>query len=330
MYAGKKVLVAGGTGTIGIPLVEMLLNKGAEVSVVSMDSPEYAKKVLGDDVEYTKLDLTLTENCLKATKNKDYVFNLVGIKGSVGIGETKVASYFVPMLRFQTNLMDAAFHSEVSRYMFVSSVCIYPQASEHFEDNAWNGMPKQNDRIPGLAKRIGEIQGETYLKEYGWDAVRIVRPSNVYGAFDDFNPQTAQVIPSLISRVLSGENPLTVWGDGTAIRDFVYSKEVAHWILEALKEAPPCLPINLGSGTGYSIKEVANVISKLHNPTPQISWDTSKPSGDPIRIMNMDRAKKHLNFKRIWSLEDGIRETIEWIEGNPELAKLKGFKHELQ
>ncbi len=206
MYENKKVLVAGGTGTIGIPLVRMLLEKGANVTVVSLDSPEYAKSVLGSGVEFKKMDLTLVENCLKATKNKDYVFNLVGIKGSVGIGETKVASYFVPMLRFQTNLMDASFHSGVSRYMFVSSVCIYPQASEHFEDNAWNGMPKQNDRIPGLAKRIGEVQGETYLKEYGWDAVRIIRPSNVYGPFDDFNPKTAQVIPSLITRVLRGEN----------------------------------------------------------------------------------------------------------------------------
>ena len=326
MYSGKNVLVAGGTGTIGTPLVKMLLDRGANVSVVSMDTPEYAKRVLGNDVEFTKLDLTLTENCLKATHGKDYVFNLVGIKGSVGIGETKVASYFVPMLRFQTNLMDAAFQSGASRYMFISSVCIYPQASEHYEDNAWNGMPKQNDRIPGLAKRIGEIQGETYLKEYGWDAVRIIRPSNVYGPFDDFNPQTAQVIPSLISRVLSGENPLKVWGDGTAIRDFIYSKEVAHWLLEALEHAPPCVPINLGSGTGFSIQEVVEAITDLQPRHIDVVWDKTKPSGDPIRIMNMDRAKKLLNFKPIYSLKDGLQETIEWIKNNPKLAELKGFK----
>ena len=329
MYHGKKVLVAGGTGTIGVPMVEMLLEKGADVSVVSMDTEEYASMVLPKGASFQRMDLTLTENCLKATKGHDYVFNMVGIKGSVGIGETKVASYFVPMLRFQTNLMDAAFQSEVSRYMFVSSVCIYPQASEHFEDNAWNGMPKQNDRIPGLAKRIGEVQGETYLKEYGWDAVRIVRPSNVYGPFDDFNPATAQVIPSLITRTLSGENPLNVWGDGSAIRDFVYSREVAHWLLVALEKAPPCLPINLGSGNGCSIKEAAETIAGLQTPPTQITWDISKPSGDPIRIMNMDRAKKYLDFEQVYSLERGIEETIKWLRDNPELAKLKGFKYEL-
>ena len=325
MYNGKNVLVAGGTGTIGIPLVEMLLARGANVTVVSMDTPEYAKRVLGKNVEFIKMDLTLLENCLKATKNKDYVFNLVGIKGSVGIGETKVASYFVPMLRFQTNLMDAAFKSDVSRYLFVSSVCIYPQASEHFEDNAWNGMPKQNDRIPGLAKRIGEIQGETYLKEYGWDAVRIIRPSNVYGPFDDFNPKTAQVIPSLITRVLRGENPLKVWGDGSAVRDFIYSKEVAHWLLTSLEVAPPCVPINLGSGNGVTIKDVVETISGLQEHPVQIIWDKSKPSGDPVRIMNMGRAKELIGFEPLYSLKQGIEETIEWIRKNPSLAKQKGF-----
>ncbi len=325
MYNGKKVLVAGGTGTIGIPLVNMLIERGADVSVVSLDSKEYAKSVLHKEAKFERLDLTMSENCLKACAKKDHVFNLVGIKGSVGIGETKVASYFLPMLRFQTELMDAAFKSEVSRFMFVSSVCIYPQASEHFEDNAWNGMPKQNDRIPGLAKRIGEIQGETYLKEYGWNAVRILRPSNVYGPFDDFNPKSAQVIPSLITRVLRGERPLKVWGDGSAIRDFIYSKEVAFWLLEALDKAPPCVPINLGSGTGFSIKEVAEEICDLSPDPIEIEWDTSKPSGDPIRIVNMDRAKKLLNFKRKFSLRKGLEETIDWVLRNPELAKLKGF-----
>tara|TARA_A100001515_G_scaffold139778_1_gene134758 strand:+ start:2510 stop:3487 length:978 start_codon:yes stop_codon:yes gene_type:complete len=325
MYSGKRVLVAGGTGTIGIPLVKMLVEKGAEVTVVSLDSENYAKQVLGDNVNFKRSDLTLVDNCLRATEGQDYVFNLVGIKGSVGIGETKVASYFVPMLRFQTNLMDASFLSGVKRYMFVSSVCIYPQASEHFEDNAWNGMPKQNDRIPGLAKRIGEIQGETYLKEHGWDAVRILRPSNVYGPFDDFNPQSAQVIPSLITRVLRGENPLRVWGDGSAIRDFVYSDDVAFWILEAMRDAPPCVPINLGSGVGYSIKEVAETICDVYSDHINIEWDTSKPSGDPIRIMNMDRAKELINFSNKTSLREGISRTIDWIQKNPKLAKLKGF-----
>ena len=323
MYKGKKVLVAGGTGTLGIPLIKKLCESGANVTVVSLDSYEYAAKVLGSEVKYLRKDLTVLESCMQVTKAHDYVFNLVGIKGSVGIGETKVASYFVPMLRFQTNLMDAAFHNDVSGYLFVSSVCIYPQAEIHYEDNAWNGMPKQNDRIPGIAKRVGELQGETYLKEYGWDAVKILRPSNVFGPYDDFNAETAQVIPALINRMVGGENPIKIWGDGSAVRDFIFSEEVAHWMMVAMEKAPPCVPINLGSGIGYTIKEVAKAIASLVPNQPAIEWDITKPSGDPIRIMSMDRAKELLNFSPLIPLKTGLLNTIDWYINNIEFSNTR-------
>jgi len=315
----KRVLVAGGTGTIGSQLVPKLIKNGNDVTVVSMDSLDYAKQVLGPSVRFFQLDLTDIDNCLRVTKGFDHVYNLVGIKGSVGIGETKVASYFVPMLRFQTNLMDAAFQNEVARYMFVSSICIYPQADVHFEDNAWNGMPKQNDRIPGIAKRVGELQGEAYLKEHGWDAVRIIRPSNVFGPYDDFNPETAQVIPALIYRMLEGENPVKVWGDGTAVRDFVFSEELAEWMIIAMDKLPACTPINLGSGVGYTIKEIAETISKNTPLRPKIEWDKSKPSGDPVRLMNIEKAEKLIDYKPKTSIDKGIKKTISWYSNNKDL-----------
>lgn len=321
MYSGKRVLVAGGTGTIGIPLVRLLLERGADITVVSLDEPEYARRVLGPDVRYRRDDLTELPTCQRATDGQDFVFNMVGIKGSVGIGETKVASYFVPMLRFQTNLMDAAFRSSVSRYLFVSSVCGYPQSSLHVEDNMWNGLPKQNDKYPGLAKRIGEIQGETYLKEFGWDAVRVVRPSNVYGPHDDFDPRTAQVIPALIRRMVEGEDPVRVWGDGSAVRDFIFSDDVAYWCLVALERAPTCVPINLGSGRGCTIREVAEAIAANVPSRPRIEWDRDKPAGDPVRLMSMERAKELIGFEQRTSLEEGIRKTIAWYLENSELAR---------
>jgi len=272
-YEGKKVLVAGGTGTIGIPLVKKLKELGAIVCVASMDNPDYARIVLGESVVFHQTDLTSFENCLEMTKGQDYVFNLVGIKGSTGIGQTKVASYLVPMLGFQTNLMEAAFRNKIQRYMFISSICGYPYSEvAKEEDSMWNGLPEQNDRIPGLAKRIGEVQGEAYMLEHGWDAVRIVRPSNVYGPYDDFNPTTAQVIPALIRRCLDGENPLKVWGDGSAVRDFVFSEDLAEWLLIALVFAPPCEPLNLGGGNGVSIRKLAETIVECVNPEIVIEW----------------------------------------------------------
>src|SRR5215470_11960171 len=126
MYKGRNVLIAGGTGTIGIPLVRHLLDRGAKITVVSVDEPEHARRLLGADVRFRRADLSEFDACLRVAEGQDFVFNLVGIKGSVGIGETKVASYFVPMLRFQANLMEAAFRRNVARYLFVGSICGYP------------------------------------------------------------------------------------------------------------------------------------------------------------------------------------------------------------
>jgi GDP-L-fucose synthase len=321
----KKVLVAGGTGTIGVPVVTRLLALGSRVTVVSVDSPEYAKRVLPADAQFRRLDLTLLDNCVHAVKGMDFVVNLVGIKGSVGIGQKKVASYLVPMLWFQTNLMEAAFRERTERFLFVGSICEYPRMeTAKSEDVVWNGIPMQNDRIPGLAKRMGEIQAEAYLLEHGWDAVRIVRPSNVYGPFDDFNPASAQVIPALIRRISDRENPLKVWGDGTAVRDFIYSEDLAEWILVAMKDAPPIVPLNLGSGKGFSIREVVDAVRSRADYSPRVEWQPQGPTGDPVRILSIEKARQIIGFQPKTSLEDGIGKTMSWFASNRDLSLQKG------
>lgn len=325
-YFGKKILVAGGSGMIGNALTRKLLALGANITIASLEKKSYVKTLFKNSVKFIQTDLTDFDNCLKVTKKKDLVFNLLGIKGSVGIGESKVASFLIPMLRFQTNLMDASFKNGVSGFLFISSICAYPQSSKpKKEETVWDKMPKQNDRIPGLAKRIGEIQGETYMKEYGWEAVKIIRPSNVYGPFDDFNPNTAQVIPSLIARTISGENPLKIWGDGSVLRDFVYVEDVADGALLALEKAPACLPINIGAGRGISIRDIASTILKNSDRKVKIEWDTTKPTGDPIRVLDITRAKTILGFSPKYDLEDGINKTIKWyITKYNKILKLKG------
>jgi len=319
-YKGKSVLVAGGTGTIGVPLVSSLVESGADITVVSLDEPERVRSIFGDDIQYVKADLREFDACLKATENQEIVFNMVAIKGSVGIGTSRAASYYVPMLLFNTNMMEAAFRNKVSRYLFVSSVCAYPQSEMHFEDNMWNGFPEQGDKYAGIAKRAGEVQAQTYLDEYGWDAVRIVRPANVYGPHDDFNPLTAQVIPSLIRRMLDGENPTVIWGDGSVIRDFIYSEDVADGMLVATANAPACVPINLGSGSATTIKMLAETIAKLVPDRPEIQWDASGPTGDPVRLLSTDRAKSLIGFNAPTNLESGIRRTIDWYADNRTIA----------
>lgn len=321
MYKDLNVLVAGGTGTIGVPTVKILLDRGAKVSVVSLDSKHKFEKIFKKDSEritFQNLDLTDLESCHTAVKNKDVVINLVGIKGNTGIGQTKVASFFIPMLRFQTNLMEAAYKNNVFRYLFTSSICAYPQGELHFEDSVWDGFPKQNDRIPGIAKRVGELLGEAFELEFGWDAVRVIRPANVYGPFDDFNPITGQVIPALIAKAINATDSIEVWGDGKAIRDFVFSEDIAFWALEALEKAPPNFPLNFGSGGGFSIKALAELIISLINPECEIVWNKNAQTGDPIRLLSIDRARDTIGYLPKTSLSDGIIKTILWYKNELE------------
>lgn len=320
-WSGRKVLVAGGTGTIGVPMVRLLRSRGANVTVIAVDTVERAREVLGVDVEYRRLDLTTLANCLEATKGFQDVFNLVGIKGSVGVGESKVASFFYAMSLFQTNLMEAAYRNGVERFMFVSSICAYPRsAMPKAEDTVWDGMPLQNDRIPGLVKRIGEVQAETYKLQHGWEGVRIVRPANVYGPLDDFDPATAQVVPALIRRILSGESPLKVWGDGSVIRDFVFSEDVAYWIVEAMEKAPGGLPINIGSGEATTIRDLVTTLCSLVPVAPEVIWDPSGPTGDPVRLLDVTRAREILDYRTRTPLKEGLRRTMAWLASQPEGA----------
>ncbi len=321
-YTNQTVLVAGGTGTIGIPTVRLLVEAGARVKVVSLDSEDFARKVLPAGVHYERRDLTDMAECMEAVAGQTHVLNLVGIKGSVGIGQSKVASYLVPMLRFQTNLMEAAFRHRAERFLFVGSICSYPRsAGAKTEDSVWDGIPVQNDRIPGLAKRIGEVQAEAYLLEHGWTAPRIVRPANVYGPHDDFNPATAQVIPSLIARMVAGENPVRIWGDGSALRDFIYSVDLAEWLLVALEKAPPCVPLNLGAGRAVSIRELAETIASEMPVPPALAWDATKPTGDPTRLLSVERAASEIGFRPRVDLREGIRLTVRWHLENPDLKR---------
>lgn len=308
-FEERNVLVTGGSGMIGVQLVDLLLQAGANVRVASLDDPSW----LDPRVEFMKVNLMEWENCRAATKGMDYVFHVAGIKGSVGIGSTRAASFLVPHLLMNTLTMEAARQAGVSRYLFTSSVAVYPPAERFVEDDAWSGPPHQQDRYAAWAKRMGELQAEAYMEEYGWGSIAIVRPANVYGPFDNFDPTTAMVIPALIRRVIDGENPLVVWGDGSAVRDFIYSADVAEGMMLALEHGADCEPVNLGSGKGASIKElVESIVSVVPDP-PEVVWDTSKASGESVRLMDMTRAKEKLGFEAATTLEDGVKKTIAWF-----------------
>jgi len=310
IFKGKSVLVTGGTGLIGRPLVEMLVEKGAKVSIASLDDPSRAHP----EAEFHCFNLMDFQNCLSVCEDMQYVFHLAGIKGSPAMTQQRPASFFVPTITFNTNMMEAARQRGVEGYLFTSTIGVYSPAEIFYEDDVWKTFPSENDRFAGWAKRMGELQADAYRIESGWDKIAIVRPANVYGPYDNFDPENAMVIPSLVKRAMDGENPLTVWGDGSPVRDFIHARDVARGMLLVFEKMPGH-PVNLGSGVGVTIREIVEVITSNMDPKPDVLWDTSKPSGDNKRLMDISRAKD-LGFEPSVSLEEGIVEVIEWYKEN--------------
>lgn len=321
-YNKKNVLVTGGTGLIGKPLVDMLLEEGANVRIASLDDKTRANP----KAEFCQVDLTKMDNCYDVCKDMDYVFQLAGIKGSPKMTKEKPASFFVPTILFNTNMMEAARKQKVDRYLFTSTIGVYSPAEVFHEDDVWKTFPSENDRFAGWAKRMGELQAQAYKIEDNWDKISIVRPANVYGPYDNFDPANAMVIPSLIKRAVDGENPLTVWGDGSPIRDFIHSKDVARGMMLAMEKCPgPELPINLGSGTGYSIRNLVDIVReeipnlRYYHDNPEVVWDTSKPAGDAKRLMDVSRAKEILGWEPQISLKEGVVDLMHWYNQNKDI-----------
>ena len=310
MFKNKRVLVTGGTGMVGRELVQLLLDRGAKIRVASLDEPVD----FFEEVEFIKKDLTIYKNCEMACEGMDYVFHVAGVKGSTKMSQTRPLDYFLPMIRFNTNMMEAAFRRGVKWYLYTSSNGVYAHKDISHEDDVWKTFVSETDKLPGWAKRIGELQAEGYKIQHGWDNISIVRPANVYGKWDNFDLENSMVIPSLIRK---GEEAgkggtMNVWGDGSPIRDFIYARDVARGMIFAV-ENKITEPLNLGCGKGVTIAQLASSIAARFECG--IEFDKSKPSGDPIRLLDMERMFSK-GFKLSVDIDEGIDETIEWYLNN--------------
>jgi GDP-L-fucose synthase len=304
---GKNILVTGGTGLIGQQLIKLLKKEEANITIVSLDN----NFIVPDNVKFLQLNLMDFDNCKKACEGIDIVFNLIGIKTSPKIIQEKPSNIFVSYLRFNTNMIEAARQSNVEWFLYVSTIGVYSPADIMSEDELWNGFPSKHDWYGGWAKRMGEMQLETYKIQYGLKNYSIIRPANVYGPYDDFS-ETSMVIPSLIKRVHNKENPFIVWGDGTSIRDFIYSEDAARAMIFAVKNEIN-EPLNVGSGQGISIKELVDTVISISDYNPNVVWDSSKPSGDKKRILNTKRLND-FGFAPEINLRKGLKNTLDWYK----------------
>jgi len=320
-FAGRTVLVTGGTGLIGRQLVDLLCRAGARVRVASLD-----RITLDPRAEYVYGDLTEFSFCREVVRDIEMVCHLAGVKGSIDVSRSQLASHFVPTVMFNTNVLEASRRAGIRKLVYTSSIGAYASAEllvERDEAGTFSDAPMD---FAGWAKRVAELQVHAYAVQYGLDGYAVVRPSNVYGPGDNFDPQNAMVVPTLLMRIHRREDPVLIWGDGAAIRDFVYSRDVAEGLLLALHHGTRGTYVNLGSGSGVTIRELIETLRGFLEFNYQ--FDVSKPGGFPKRVMDISRAREWIGYQPTTTLTEGLRTTWHWfIENQDEyLQKQNYFK----
>jgi GDP-L-fucose synthase len=314
-FAGRSALVTGGTGLIGRQVVDLLVGAGAKVKIVSLDQVK-----VNDRAEHVLGDLTSFELCKEVTRGMDCVFHLAGIKGSAKVSQTHLASHFVPTLMFNVNVLEASRLNKVQKLVYTSSIGAYANG-EVFREGEPGDFHDAPMDFAGWAKRMAELQVHAYRVQYGMEGYAIVRPSNVYGPGDNFDPENAMVVPSLMHRVHSKEDPVVVWGDGSAIRDIVYSRDVAEGVVLALHHGTKGKYVNLGAGRGYSIRELVETLGRV---VPfNYHFDATKPSGFPKRVMDISLARQLIDYSPSTSLAEGLKATWDWYLTNRDEYKKK-------
>jgi len=305
-----KILITGASGMVGKHLVDMCLEKGYYVrgTDIRLDDRYLEEKYWGENFDFFQADLRDFDRCKVLVDDIDVVFQVAGVKGSPKRAAEQPNDYFTPMLQMNTNMAEAARLQGVDWYVYTSTVGVYQPAKVFKEDDVWKTFPSENDKYAGWVKRLGELQLDCFETHYGLKNYSIVRPANIYGEYDEFGEEST-VIASLVKKGCN-DKLLSVWGDGTPIRDFIHAEDVARGILMSY-ENKITEPINLGSGDGVRIRDIASIVATHYGK--EIEYDMTKPNGDNKRLMDMTRANSY-GFHPQVDLETGIKRVIKYYE----------------
>ena len=316
-YKDKNVLVTGGNGFVGSFVVERLLKEGANVSVVSRTRKKFLSHI-ENDVKFVKGDLLNRDDALKACKDQDFVFHLASRVAGIGYNIEHSGTMMTENSIMSLNMLDAARESNVERYQYVSSTCVYPREASipTPEGEGMLGDPEPSNLGYGWAKRVGELQAKMHAKEFGMK-VSIIRPMNAYGPRDDFDPETSHVIPALIRKIINAKTEVSIWGSGNQTRAFVYVDDLARGMLMTLEKLTTPDPINIGSNEEIKIKDLVSMIVKITGRNDlQIKYDTTKPEGQLRKTASTKKAEELIQFKPKYSLEEGLKHAVDWYRSS--------------
>ena len=270
-----KILITGASGMVGKHLVDMCLDKGYFVkgTDIRYDERYSEEKYWGENFDFQHGNLNNYQRCLELVDDVDVVFQVAGVKGSPKRAAEQPNDYFTPMLQMNTNMAEAARIAGVEWYVYTSTIGVYQPAKVFKEDDVWKTFPSENDKYAGWVKRLGELQLDCFETHYGLKNYSIVRPANIYGEYDNFGEEST-VIASLVKKGYN-DKLLSVWGDGTPIRDFIHAEDVARGILMSY-ENKITEPINLGSGDGVRIKDIASIVATHYGKEIEYDMDKTK------------------------------------------------------
>jgi GDP-L-fucose synthase len=303
-----KIIVTGGAGFLGSFVCDLLKQRG----YTNLFVPR-------------KKDIDLTSEAAVDKLYRDQkpaiVMHLAAEVGGIGANRDNPGRFFFANMAMGMHLIEAARKHGLKKFLQVGTICAYPKFTPvpFKEDNIWNGYPEETNAPYGVAKKALLVQCQSYRAQYGLNAIYLL-PVNLYGPKDNFDLHTSHVIPALIRKCIEaqrrGDKEILAWGTGKVSREFLYVEDCARGLVDSLEKYDSPEPMNLGSGREITIKDLTELVAKLVGFEGKITWDSSKPDGQPRRCLDVSRAKQEIGFVAGTSLEDGLNKTIEWYRAN--------------
>ncbi len=301
----QVVIVTGGAGFLGRHVAETLRGKEAD-DVIVPRSAQYDLR-LAEHVERLYADHPAAT----------MVIHLAATAGGIGINRAHPGLFYYDNIMMGTLLLEGARRAGVDKFVGVGTVCSYPKYAPipFKEDDLWAGYPEETNAPYGLAKKMLLVQSQAYRQEYGYNAIHLL-PVNLYGPHDKFDPKSAHVIPDVIRKMVDAlerdEDTVTLFGDGSPTREFLFVRDAARGIVLAAEHYNSSEPVNLGSAYEISIRDLVGIIAEEVGYGGELRWDTSKPNGQPRRKLDVSRAEREFGFVATTDFRAGLRETIDW------------------
>ena len=300
-----RVLVTGGGGFLGSHLVERLESDGHDVFVARRSETDLT-------------DMAQTADLFDAAR-PELVFHLAAEVGGIGANRANPGRYWYANLMMGAHVLEQVRLHATPKLVIAGTICAYPKLAPvpFREDDLWNGYPEETNAPYGVAKKAILVGAQSYRAQYGTNAIYLL-PVNLYGPRDNFDLESSHVIPALIRKMEEAkerdEESITLWGDGSPTREFLYVDDCVEGLRLAAERYDDADPVNLGTGEEISIADLATLIAELTGYVGTIVWDATRPNGQPRRKLDTSRAQERFGFRATVGLREGLRRTIEWYQ----------------